>query len=339
MNVEARRGILAAGNFIVDRIKRIDAYPEECMLANIESEDRSNGGGPYNVLRDLAAMNVDYPLIAAGHVGADADGDWITADCEAREIDTAYLRRDVRSPTSYTEVMTAGDSGRRTFFHHRGANVSFNGCGIDFEMCPARSFHLAYLMLLDGLDTFGSAGRTRAADLLKRASASGLVTSIDIVSAENPNFRDIVLSAAPHVDHLLINEIEASRVLDRKVTPDEPDELLHVAKAILAAGVRQSVVIHTEHGVVTASRNGDTHAQGSVQLPASYVQGANGAGDAFAAGYLHGIHENLSIEETLEIAVSVAAVCLADASPSAAIIPLDECVRLGQSHGFRSFTI
>ena len=32
-----RRGILAAGNFIVDQVKIIDAYPEQDTLANILS--------------------------------------------------------------------------------------------------------------------------------------------------------------------------------------------------------------------------------------------------------------------------------------------------------------
>ena len=53
-----RQGILAAGNFIVDYVKVIDGYPAQDMLASILSESRSNGGGPYNVLKDLAAMKV-----------------------------------------------------------------------------------------------------------------------------------------------------------------------------------------------------------------------------------------------------------------------------------------
>jgi hypothetical protein len=48
-----RKGILAAGNFIVDHVKIIDDYPQQDMLASIVSESQSNGGGPYNVLKDL----------------------------------------------------------------------------------------------------------------------------------------------------------------------------------------------------------------------------------------------------------------------------------------------
>ena len=51
----SRQGVLAVGNFIVDYVKVIDAYPAQDMLASILSESRSNGGGPYNVLRDQRA--------------------------------------------------------------------------------------------------------------------------------------------------------------------------------------------------------------------------------------------------------------------------------------------
>ena len=76
-----RTGILAGGNFIIDHVKLIDAYPEQDMLTFIRSEASSNGGGPYNVLKDLAAMQVGYKLEAAGLVGEDANGNWIRSDC------------------------------------------------------------------------------------------------------------------------------------------------------------------------------------------------------------------------------------------------------------------
>jgi len=42
-----RRGILAGGNWIVDRPKIIDVYPVQDSLANILRETSSNGGTPY----------------------------------------------------------------------------------------------------------------------------------------------------------------------------------------------------------------------------------------------------------------------------------------------------
>ena len=98
--ITMRKGILAGGNFIIDYVKLINGYPEQDMLADIRSETSSNGGGPYNVLKDLAAMRADYPLSAAGLVGKDANGDWILRDCQKAGIDTAQLRQTDKAPTS-----------------------------------------------------------------------------------------------------------------------------------------------------------------------------------------------------------------------------------------------
>jgi sugar/nucleoside kinase (ribokinase family) len=339
MNSGARRGLLAAGNFIVDRIKQIGAYPAENMLANIEGDSRSNGGGPYNVLKDLAAMGAGYPLLAAGRIGADSDGDWIVEDCQAHGIDASRLHRDPAESTSYTDVMTARETGRRTFFHRRGANARFDGADLDFASCPARLFHLAYLLLLDEMDSFTTDGRTRASLLLEEASAAGMVTSIDIVSTDHPRFREIVLSALPHTDHLLINEVEACRVVGWEIDPADPRALHQAAIELLIGGVRRAVVLHTEHGAVRVAADGSVIRQGAVRFPAASIRGANGAGDAFAAGYLHGVHEELDPAAALELAVCAAAACLSDPSPSAGLRSVRDCLALGESHGFADFHV
>ena len=330
-----RQGILAAGNFIVDRIKRIDAYPAENMLATIESESRSNGGGPYNVLKDLAAMGVGYPLSAAGRIGSDGDGDWIINDCREHGIDSSLLLQDSLQTTSYTDVMTAKGTGRRTFFHQRGANANFMGERIDFEANRAKVFHLAYLLLLDGLDEFADDGRTYASHLLERASNAGLITSIDVVSADHVRFRDVVLSALPYADHLLINEVEAGRTLGREIDPSNSGEVSRAARDLLACGVRQAVVLHTEFGAARAGADGSIHQQGAVCVPPESIEGANGAGDAFAAGYLHGVHQEMSPEESLELAACAAAACLSDSSPSRGVGSIRECLDSGRRLGFK----
>ncbi len=56
MNQNVRHGLLAGGNFITDYVKIIDAWPQQDELASIRSQSMSSGGGPYNVLKDLAAL-------------------------------------------------------------------------------------------------------------------------------------------------------------------------------------------------------------------------------------------------------------------------------------------
>ncbi|MCB1077971.1 MAG: carbohydrate kinase family protein, partial [Verrucomicrobiae bacterium] len=154
----SRSGLLAAGNLIVDHVKLIDAWPTQDALVSILSQESANGGGPYNVTKDLARLFPDpskrpFPLAIAGLVGDDPDGQWIKRDCESHGIDTTYLGTSQHASTSYTDVMTVAATGRRTFFHQRGANALFDERSIDFITAGHRMFYLGYLLLLDALDT------------------------------------------------------------------------------------------------------------------------------------------------------------------------------------------
>lgn len=334
-----RTGILAAGNFIIDYVKIIDAWPEQDMLSSIRSETSSNGGGPYNVLKDLAAMGAGYPLEACGLVGDDANGSWIQQDCTKAGINTRQLHHTADAPTSYTDAMTVASTGRRTFFHQRGANAQFNESHVDFTATNAKHFHLGYLMLLDAMDSFVSDGRTRASLALEAAQKAGLTTSVDIVSTEHAQFREIAESALPFTDVLIINEIEAGKVagLDLKLDGGvHVEACVHAASALLERGVRQQVVIHFVEGGVVVGKDGTVTKQPSLSLPKGFIVGATGAGDAFAAGYLHGWHEGWDVSQCLKTAVCTAAACLTHATPSLGLRPVEECLNLGEAYGYRS---
>jgi sugar/nucleoside kinase (ribokinase family) len=100
---------------------------------------------------------------------------------------------------------------------------------------------------------------------------------------------------------------------------------------------RADAVLHFPDGAF-ACRAGtqEVFVQGSVQLPAADIIGATGAGDAFATGYLYGVHEGWSVARALLCGVCVAAQSLKDATPSAGVAILAECLKLGEIHGYRS---
>ena len=140
-SVSKRSGILAGGNWIIDRVKIVDAYPGLEQLANIKSQHQGTGGSPYNVLLDLAKLGVEFPLLGAGLVGKDTMGASIQDDCAKHKIDTRYLKSTVEAETSYTDVFTVQSNGKRTFFHYRGANALWDGKDLDFSKIKARIFH------------------------------------------------------------------------------------------------------------------------------------------------------------------------------------------------------
>jgi sugar/nucleoside kinase (ribokinase family) len=334
---DARSGLLAGGNFIVDYVKIVNHLPAENMLALISSESMANGGGPYNVLKDLAAMRAGFPLAAAGMVGDDANGAWIEQDCQSHGIDTAQLRRTPLAPTSYTDAMTVRSTGRRTFFHQAGANALLDAEHFDFTGTKARLFHMGYLMLLEKLDELVD-GRTRATEVLERAQAAGLETSVDIVSTEHPRFREIACSALPFTDHLIINEVEAGKIVGKVLHTSDIGGLRAAAAEILEMGVNKAVVIHFEEGAVAAERGAPVTVRGSLELPPGYSRGATGAGDAFAAGYIYGVHEGWAVAQRLDLAVCAAAACLTDPTPSGGLVPVEDCLALGSKYAHRALS-
>ena len=124
-------------------------------------------------------------------------------------VNTALIRRTSDQPTSYTDVMTVASTGRRTFFHQRGANTLFDVDSIRLGASDAKIFHLGYLLLLDKLDQPGADFGTRAAELLDTASKLGFITSVDVVSEESDRFTRVVLPTLPFLDIIFLNEFEA----------------------------------------------------------------------------------------------------------------------------------
>ena len=61
------------------------------------------------------------------------------------------------------------------------------------------------------------------------------------------------------------------------------------------------------------------------------------AGDAFAAGYLFGLHEDWPMARRLQLAVCAAAACLSHPAPSHGLRPVTECLALAGQFPARAF--
>lgn len=328
-----RRGVVGGGNFIVDYVKVIDHYPAEQTLSEIRGEYIGSGGGPYNVLLGLARLGAAMPLAAIGRIGDDDAGRLIAADCAAHGIDPSGLKVTPGEPTSYTIVAVDEGSGRRTFFHRRGANARLGPEDFDFAATTASHFHYGYLMLLDRLDGGDETFGTAAARVLAEAKAAGLTTSIDLVSEDSDRSREILPAALKFADIVFMNEFEAERasgvaLTDRGVV--RIDRLADVRAALQPAG---TLVVHWPEGA--AACEGDSIAlQGCVEMPPEKIVSAVGSGDAFAAGYLLGFTRGGGVEERLKLGACCAASCMAGYTCTDSILPESECLHLGEAHGF-----
>ena len=70
-------------------------------------------------------------------------------------------------------------------------------------------------------------------------------------------------------------------------------------------------------------------------MPQARIVGTVGAGDAFAAGVLLGLHEGVAMNVALTYGVCAAAASLTDATSSNGVKPLSECLKLAEQFGYR----
>ncbi len=333
----SRAGILAGGNWIVDHVKLLDGWPPQDALANILSESWANGGSPYNILKDLAKLGAPFPLSGAGLVGDDADGQRIVSDCRDHGIETAQLQRTPDAPTSYSDVMTDSTTGRRTFFHQRGANALLGPEHFDFGSSSARIFHLGYLLLLDRLDEVVE-GKPRFCDVLAKARAAGLITSADCVSENGNRFQAVVRPVLPDVDWFFVNDFEAERITGITLRDDGKISRAKVEAAaadLLEAGVREWVIIHFPEAACASSRSGDVCWQPSLKVPEGLIKGTAGAGDAFASGVLYGLHEQWTMGDALRLGVCAAASSLFHPTCSEGVRTAAACLKLEEEFSWR----
>lgn len=301
-----RKGIIAAGNMLVDHVHQIVQWPERGWLAEIVHSERATGGAPLNVLLTLAKMHVSLPLQAVGLIGEDSDGDYIMAMLDQYHVNRQRVQRTTFAPTSMSQVMT-DPSGQRTFFHSPAANRLLDLPAFDRLDSSMKIFHLGYLLLLDSLDMPDEEFGTRSARLLAQMREQGYETSLDLVSRKgDPRYQPLVLPALRYVDYLVINELEAGEFsgLEMRNGDDAPD-IDHIALAasqLLAAGVKQRVVIHCPEGAWGEAPGEPGQWIASKQLEQDEIIGSVGAGDAFCAGFLYGCHEAWPLTDSIQLA-------------------------------------
>lgn len=339
----ARTGITGAGNFIIDRVKTVDLWPEEGMLSLILEEKMASGGCAYNVLKDLAILETGLPLQAVGLTSNDADGSYIFHDLEEHGIDSSMMHVIDGVITSYTDVITVKKTGNRTFFHNKGTNKYLDIEHFDFSKITTRIMHIGYILLLDTLDGPDPEYGTRMARLLKMAKDSGLKTSVDVVSESSYRFNKIVLPALRYTDYLIINEIEAGRTTGYEIRERSGKlNVVHLKEALrmlLAKGESELVCIHFPEGAYAALKGEAPVFVPSYDLPEGYIVGTAGAGDAFCAGMLYGIYEEWGLEKCMGFANAMAGICLSGLSTSDGMKSLDETLRFVAEMPLRKMTI
>ena len=301
-----RCGIALAGSVIVDKLNEISAYPAEGELTKILSVSFAVGGCVPNTGIDVKRVDPTITVKAIGKIGNDSEGAFLVNTLNETGVDTSLIKIG-EMPTSFTDVMSV-TGVQRTFFTYPGACADFGFDDVDFDSLDVKMFHLGYFLLLDKVDNGDGI------KILKKAQEMGIKTSIDLVS-ENSDRYSLVADCLKYTDNLIINEHEAAMIAGLE---PKCENLEIIAKKLKEMGVKERVIIHMPEVGVCLSDNGYFELS-SPKLPAGYIKGKTGAGDAFCAGALIGIYRELDEKSILTLATKTAAASLSSADATSGL--------------------
>jgi sugar/nucleoside kinase (ribokinase family) len=226
-------------------------------------------------------------------------------------------------------------------FLHNGANALFDGAGAELPPGGARILHAGAPGIHPLMDRSLPGGGNGWSALLQRAQSAGMHTNLELVSLDPDRIAEAALPCLPYLDSIVVNEIEAGALTGIKAAAPAADgpvdwpALEAMARQLVERGVSVLAAVHFPAGCVAAAPGGRTWRQGSVRLRREQVRSTNGAGDAFAAGVILGLHEGWPVERCLRLAVASAAACVRSPSTSAGIKTATACLADADQAGYR----
>ena len=295
--------IIGIGNALVDVIVNI---PEESLLqefglpkGGMEMIDvekkrqiheristmkqvRATGGSTSNTIHGIAHLGGETGYI--GKVGNDEVGRFFEEDMKKNGICPHLIHTSDIDTGIATTLMT--EDAERTFATYLGAAASMTADEVDVEILKAYD-----CIHVEGYLIFNHDLILRACQLAKE---NGLKISMDmasynLVQAEKAFVGELLSN---YVDIIFANEEEAEAFTGKRGEQALEELSRYCEVAVVKLGAKGSIAnIRGTH--VSAGTNG--------KKPVD----TNGAGDAYAAGFLYGLMHGLAPEKTIQLAAVV----------------------------------
>ena len=324
-----RNGIIAAGCWTLDRIKIVDVWPAEEELSRIIDTDLQGGGSAHNLGIDIRRLDSNIPVFAIGKIGMDSDGKFLLKAAESAGIDVSQLHQTDDAETSYTDVITASQTGRRTFFHHSGTNDLLTPDDFNFTDSSAKIAHFGLPGVHSVLDQPWKKDPNGWVAILKKAQSAGIATNLELISIDAERNREICLPCLPHLNYLIVNDHEIGSLASMDTCPGgdtNAEACEEAAHKVLSLGSMAFVTVHYPGGAVCVSRDEKPLYSDAAIVEEKDIVGTVGAGDAFSAGMLYGVHQRWPLEQALRLAHATAAASLRSANTVDAVGTVRECL-------------
>ena len=284
----------------------IDLYPNQLRtpLREVRTYTRFVGGFAGNVATGLARLGLAPAIVS--RVGPDPHGEFVRDFLTAEGVDVRFLAVDehLMTPPTFCEVWPP-DNFPITFYRYPTApDWQLSPDDFDEAEVAATPFLLA---TGTGLAQSPSRETTLAA---LEAHQGTTIFDLDwrpTLWEQASDYGELARTAATHADIVIGNEEEV------EASAGDP-------KALLELGVQTLVLKRGERGVLLF------HDGQEVDVPAHPVEVVNGlgAGDAFVAALVQGLHSGLGLEEAVRRGSVAGAMVAAQLACSEAMPTLQE---------------
>ncbi|OJA16888.1 hypothetical protein AZE42_08505 [Rhizopogon vesiculosus] len=270
------------------------------------------GGASQNAARGAAYVLPPNSVVFTGCVGDDVLADQLRAANELAGLRQVYQVKQGEKTGACAVVLTGHDRSLVTTL--RAAEM--------FDLSHLSSPAVAPLVdaaeffYVEGF--FLTHGTASVLELSKKASTLSKVFALNLSAPFIPQFFSAQLqSVLPYCDIIIANESEAEAYAAASGLPDKTD-LAAIARAIAispkANASRPRTVIFThgaESTVMVSGAEPDSPKVFKVTpIPSGEIVDTNGAGDAFAGGFLGAFVAGKSLDDCVEVGHKMGAMCV-----------------------------
>ena len=162
---------------------------------------------------------------------------------------------------------------------------------------------------------------------------------MELCSIPAKRIAQLVRPCLDHLDLLIVNDFEIAAIAGQEVAAGSEvsvQNCVDSVRQVLAMGSMQLVIAHFPGGAVAVCSDGTEVLAPSVNIPEEAIKGTNGAGDAFAAGVLYGLHQFWNVTEAIQLGHASAAASVRGLGTTDAVVEWRDCLELASGWGWRA---
>ncbi len=266
-------------------MKLVDEKEFKKLLTNLKIEDTVSGGSVANSIVGMSQLGDEVSFI--GKVNDDELGQKYIEGLRKENVKYFYQTKKGKVPTGTCLILITPDSERTmcTFLGIAGQ--------IDDNDIDTKAIQNAEITFLEGY-LWDEGGPTKAFEKALSAAKKSAMSLSDpfCVDRHKDSFLNLVENK---LDIIFANEKEAMSLIDAK----NFDEVIEFGKSLN----KLFIVTRSDKGSIAIEGNDISEAQAKSNLK---IVDLTGAGDLFAAGFLHGLTNNKNPYESLNLGTEMA---------------------------------